>query len=191
MKTLKHSLSVLIIIPALICLSVWSQANAQSAKYLPVTTYDPKRDAAADIQDAIKEAQRTKKRILLEVGGQWCSWCHTLDGFFETHRELTAFRDQNFVTVKINFSEENENKEVLSHYGSIPSYPYIFVLESDGKLLLAKNTSDLESGKSYDLDRLTAFLVDWAPAATRKPSRGLGFSIEPRNHELLRLTRSA
>jgi thioredoxin-related protein len=161
MKTLKHSLSLLIIVPAIMCLSVWSQAHAQSAKYIPVTQYDPKRDAAADIQDAIKEAQRTHTRILLEVGGQWCSWCHTLDTFFETHRELTEFRDQNFVTVKINFSEENENKEVLARYGSIPSYPYIFVLESDGKLLLAKDTSDLENGKSYDLEKLTVFLKQW------------------------------
>jgi hypothetical protein len=35
------------------------------------------------------------------------------------------------------------------------------VLESDGKLLLAKDTSDLESGKSYDLERLNAFLKNW------------------------------
>jgi thioredoxin-related protein len=149
------------LVPAFLFVALWTHANPQSAKYVPVAAYDPKRDAAADIQDAIKEAQRTKKRILLEVGGQWCSWCHTLDKFFDTHSELTEFRDKNFVTVKINFSEENENKEVLARYGAIPSYPYIFVLESDGKLLLAKDTSDLESGKSYDLEKLTAFLKQW------------------------------
>jgi hypothetical protein len=63
-----------------------------------------------------------------------------------------------------NFNEENENKEVLSRYGDIPGYPHIFVLDSGGKLLLSKNTSALESGKSYDLQRLTAFLKEWAPA---------------------------
>lgn len=152
------------LILALLFVAVWFQANAQSGPYVPVTKYDPKRDAAADIQAAIKEAQRTRKRILLEVGGQWCSWCHTLDKFFDTHPELTEFRDKNFVTVKINFSEDNENKEVLARYGTIPSYPYIFVLESDGKLLLAKDTSDLESGKSYDLEKLTTFLKNWVPA---------------------------
>lgn len=162
MKKLKHPSSVLlIIIPAVMLFTVSFHASAQAAKYVPVSKYDSKRDAAADIQDAIKEAQRTKKRILLEVGGLWCSWCHTLDKFFDTHYELTEFRDRNFVTLKINFSEENENKEVLARYGSIPSYPYIFVLESDGKLLLAKDTSDLESGKSYDLEKLTMFLKYW------------------------------
>lgn len=162
MQTTRHSLFIFVLAPVLLFAAGWTQAGAQSAKYVPVTKYDPKRDAAADIQQAIKEAQRSHKRILLEVGGQWCSWCHTLDNYFDTHRELTAFRDHHFVTVKINFSEENENREVLARYGEIPSYPYIFVLESDGKLLFAKNTGDLESGKSYDLEKLTAFLKQWA-----------------------------
>ncbi len=135
------------------------------SKYIPVTKYDPKRDAAQDIQDAVKEAQRAHKRILLEVGGEWCSWCHTLDRFFETHAELIQLRDKNFVTVKINFSEENPNKDVLSRYEAIPGYPHIFVLDSDGKLLWSENTSILEREKSYDLERLTVFLTNWAPAS--------------------------
>src|SRR5258708_3594472 len=78
---------------------------AAQSKYVPVSAYDPKRDAGRDSQEAIAEAQRTHKRILLEVGGNWCSWCHTLDGFFDSHKELLALRERNFVTVKINFSE--------------------------------------------------------------------------------------
>ncbi|MDX6288536.1 MAG: hypothetical protein QOH42_335 [Blastocatellia bacterium] len=132
------------------------------SKYQPVAKYDPKRNAAQDIDDAIKEAQRAHKRILLEVGGDWCSWCHTLDNFFEAHPELVQLRDRNFVTVKINFSEDNENKEALSRYGPIESYPHLLVLDADGKLLLSKETGALESGKSYNLEKLTAFLKEWA-----------------------------
>ena len=128
-----------------------------------MTKYDAKRDAAADIQSAVKEAQRNKKRVLLEVGGEWCSWCHTLDKFFETHPDLLALREQNFITVKINFSEENENKEVLSRYAAIESYPHILILDSDGTFLHSQDTGVLESGKSYDLARLTEFLTKWAP----------------------------
>ena len=36
-----------------------------------VDDYDPARDASADLQAAIDNAGKTKKRILLEVGGQW------------------------------------------------------------------------------------------------------------------------
>ena len=167
MRPFKYSLPAVLIVAAvaqLIFLAGVRQTPGQS-KYIPVNSYDPKRDAAQDIQDAIKEAQRAHKRILLEVGGEWCSWCHTLDRFFGAHLELIQLRDRNFVTVKINFSEENTNKDVLSRYEAIPGYPHIFVLDSDGKLLWSQNTSILERDKSYDLERLTVFLTNWAPAS--------------------------
>ncbi len=76
---------------------------------------------------------------------------------------MRLLRDRNFVTIKINHSEENENKEVLARYGVIESYPHLFVLDRDGKLLLSKDTGAFESGKSYDLKKLTAFLREWSP----------------------------
>jgi hypothetical protein len=74
-----------------------TQAPEQS-KYIPVAKYDPKRDAAQDIQEAIKEGPACSQTILLEVGGEWCSWYLTLDRFFEAHAELIQLRDKNFVT---------------------------------------------------------------------------------------------
>jgi thioredoxin-related protein len=167
MRPFKYFLTAVLILTAVSCLLFSTSAShaLSQSKYIPVTKYDPKRNAAEDIQDAVKEAQRAHKRILLEVGGEWCGWCHTLDRFFEAHAELIQLRDKNFVTVKINFSEENTNKDALSRYEAIPGYPHIFVLDSDGKLLWSQNTSILERDKSYDLERLTVFLTNWAPAS--------------------------
>jgi thiol:disulfide interchange protein len=144
----------------------FSRTTLAQSKYVPVTKYDPLRNADQDIRDAIVEAKRSSRRILLEVGGEWCSWCHILDNYFDAHPDLVALRDKNYVTLKINFSEENPNTEVLSRYGPISSYPFIFVLESDGKLLHSQETGVLESGKSYDLERFTTFLTTWAPKQT-------------------------
>lgn len=137
-----------------------SSAQGQAA----ATKYDPKRDPEKDIQDAVAEAQRTGKRILLEVGGEWCSWCHIMDRYFEQNPKLLEFREQHFVMIKINFSPENENKRLLLRYPKIQGYPHIFVLETDGKLLHSQDTSPLESGKSYDLEKFFSFLKRWAPA---------------------------
>jgi thiol:disulfide interchange protein len=150
------------IVAAIACAFLSQTAVAQSS-YTPVTKYDPKRDAARDIDDAVAEAKRTNRRILLEVGGEWCSWCHTLDEYFDKHADLTALRDKNFITVKINFSDENPNKEVLSRYGEINGYPHIFVLASDGKLLHSQDTAVFEEGRGYVLERLLTFLTYWAP----------------------------
>ena len=151
---------------ALICglIVLVSQTAVAQSSYSPVTKYDPKRDAGRDINDAVAEAKRTNLRILLEVGGEWCSWCHILDEYFDKHRDLTALRDKNFVTVKIDFSDENPNKEVLSRYGPINGYPHIFVLDSDGKFLHSQGTAVFEEGRGYVLERLTTFLTHWSPA---------------------------
>ena len=50
--------------------------------------YDESRDPAKDLQDAIAEATRTNKRILLEVGGDWCVYCNIMDTTFDSHPQL-------------------------------------------------------------------------------------------------------
>ena len=128
--------------------------------------YDPARDAAMDIDRAIEEAERTGKRILLEVGGNWCIWCHEMERFLEVNKDLLSLRDRNYITVKINYSPENKNEGVLSRYPEISGYPHIFVLEKDGTLIHSQDTAELEDGQtSYDPGKFTAFLKRWAPVA--------------------------
>ena len=132
----------------------------------PPLKFEPGRDAAKDLERAIAEATGTGRRIMLDVGGEWCRWCHILDGFIEEHPELTAAISRDYVWLKINMSPENENAAFLSKYPDIPGYPHLFVLEKDGTLLHSQDTVELEEGKSYNLDRLRAFLARWkSPAA--------------------------
>ena len=124
--------------------------------------FDPNRDAAKDIQDAIAKARKDKKRILIDVGGEWCPWCHKLEEFFEANKDAAQLRDKNFVLVKVNYSSENKNEAVLSKYPKIPGYPHLFVLDSDGKLLKSQGTGELETGDHHDHDKVMAFLKKWA-----------------------------
>ena len=127
-------------------------------------SFDPLRDPARDLETAKVEAQRGGKRILLDVGGEWCNWCHILDKLVEGDGEIRSLRDANFVWMKVNYSEENENKAFLSKYPEIKGYPHLFVLAADGKLLHSQFTGDLEKGKGYDRGKVVAFLKEWAPA---------------------------
>ena len=168
MDKLRASFKIALVILILLLTSVSALAQTKrkphvQPKYVPVTEYDPKRDADQDVRNAIREARRAHKHILLEVGGQWCSWCHTLDRFFQANPELLKLRDKNFVTLKINFSEENKNNAVLARYPPIGGYPHFFFLDSQGKLLITQPTDGLESGKSYDAERFTVLLTNWGP----------------------------
>jgi thioredoxin-related protein len=126
--------------------------------------FDPTRDAAKDLETAMVEAQRGGKRIILDVGGEWCKWCHILDEFVEGDGEIRSFRDGNFVWMKVNYSDENKNVAFLSKYPVIEGYPHLYVLEATGELLHSQFTGDLEKGETYDREKFFAFLKKWAPA---------------------------
>jgi thiol:disulfide interchange protein len=157
----------MIVVGALLGMVVHAQSTAAPA---PIATtqatepkFDPARDADKDIKDAVAEAKRTHRRVILDVGGEWCGWCHALDKYFAAHADLKAFREKSYVWLKVNYSTENKNEKVLSRYPKIKGYPHLFVLGDDGALLHSQDTSLLEEGSSYNLDKMKAFLTKWAP----------------------------
>ncbi|AOA73921.1 thioredoxin family protein [Stenotrophomonas rhizophila] len=129
--------------------------------------FDPARDPVADLATAKVEAQRGGKRIVLDVGGEWCSWCHLLDAFIEGDAEIRSFRDANYVWMKVNYSEDNENAAFLSQFPQIKGYPHLFVLDAQGTLLHSQFTGELEADKGqpkgYNRERFFAFMKEWAP----------------------------
>lgn len=131
------------------------------------TRFDPARDPAADLAVAQAEARRSGKRIVLDVGGEWCSWCHLLDAFIEGDAEVRTRVDASYVWMKVNYSEDNENTAFLSQFPAIKGYPHLFVLDADGKLLHSQFTGELEADKGqpkgYNRERFLAFVQAWAP----------------------------
>ena len=123
--------------------------------------FDPARDAAKDIKNAVVQAMKENKNILLDVGGEWCIWCHRIDEFILADKEIDSTLHANFVIVKVNYSKENKNESVLSKYPKVAGYPHFFVLGKDGKLLLSKNTGELEAEKSYSREKLLSFFREW------------------------------
>ena len=123
--------------------------------------FDEKRNPFKDLKTAIADAKKSNKRIILDVGGEWCIWCRRLDGFLEEHTELFKYMHNNFVVVKVNYSEKNKNEKFLSQYPKILGYPHLFVLEKNGKFLYSKNTGELEEEKSYNEEKIMMFLKEW------------------------------
>jgi thioredoxin-related protein len=132
-----------------------------------IEKFDPARNPARDLDSAIVLAHVSGKRILLDVGGEWCKWCHFLDTFFEQNADVSTFLHNNFIVVKVNYSKENKNEEFLSKYPKVGGYPHFFILESNGKFLHSQNTGDLENGSKdnpgHDHDKVFTFLKEWAP----------------------------
>ncbi|AFH47948.1 Thiol-disulfide isomerase/thioredoxin domain protein [Ignavibacterium album JCM 16511] len=147
---------IILIIFYVFSLSLFAQ------QYEAVKKFDPTRSPEKDLKIAVEYAQKTNKRILLDVGGEWCIWCHRMDEFIESHKEIKEFLEKHFVVVKVNYSKENKNEKFLSNYPQIPGYPHIFVLDKDGKFLHSQDTGVLEKDKDYDEIKFMEFLQKWA-----------------------------
>ncbi len=125
--------------------------------------FDPKRDPALNLAAALETAARTSKRVILDVGGEWCGWCVYMDKFFFQNPALAKLRDDNFVWVKVNFSDENENRAFLAQYPVPTGYPHLYILDGSGKLIQSQDTSYLEAGNGYNIKKFRAFLKRWSP----------------------------
>lgn len=136
-------------------------AAAAPANTLP-TKFDPARNAERDLAAALALAKAQGKRVMVDVGGQWCPWCHILDRFIAANADVKGLLDTNYVWLKINYSPDNKNETFLVRWPKVKGYPHLFVLDADGKLIHSQDTGDLEAGKDYDKPKMLAFLTQYA-----------------------------
>lgn len=143
--------------------SQWETLKARMAAdglYL-VSEYDETRDPEADLAAAFQRAAAENKRVLLEVGGDWCTWCRVLDVYMIQYSDVRAAFRSSFVMVKINYSTNKPNTAFLSRYPKIKEYPHFFVLGADGALLESKKVASLQGGTSFSPKRMLAFARKW------------------------------
>lgn len=156
---MKYSLIILVFFFTTI-LFPQSEKGTESKNY--TEKFDPNRDPSKDLKTTLSIAQKTNKRIILDVGGEWCIWCHRLDKFFEDNSDINKFLRENFIVLKVNYSPENKNEKFLSQFPKVAGYPHLFVLNKNGKLLHSQNSGDLEKGKGHDREKVMEFLQKWA-----------------------------
>ena len=130
---------------------------------LPVFSreYDAKRSPIDDGVKALKIAKQTHRKVLIEVGGDWCAWCHRLDKFINAHPQLKKDFFNTFVLVKVNVSEENDNKEFLKVFPPANGYPHMYVTDENGKILESKDTADFLENKRYSVKKFYEFIHQW------------------------------
>ena len=143
---------------------------AWSSEGLPAK-FEPGRDAAADVALALSLANAQGKRVLVDVGGEWCPWCHVLDRFFARHADVRALRDDNYVWLKVNYSPQDKNERLLSRWPKVMGYPHLFVLDSSGSALRSQSSAELEAGSDYDKEKVLSFLARYAPGASAQRPR--------------------
>ncbi len=139
-------------------------ASTQSHKPKRPPIYNEKADAKADIAAALKLAQREHKHVLLKFGGNWCSWCYKLHDTFTHDAAVAEALKRGFVLVLVDIPT---NQDLLKKYApdeKQPGFPYLVVLNADGKVLRDQQTDVLEEGPKHNPAKVKAFLVKWSPS---------------------------
>ena len=130
--------------------------------------YDPVRDAFQDGRDAVRLAKATGRHVLIEVGGDWCTWCHALDRFLDSNPDIKARLHETFVLLKVNVSDANDNADFLKAFPRVLGYPHMYVADTDGGILLSKDTADFLTDGRYSRQRFAEFLEQWKPTRAKK-----------------------
>jgi thiol:disulfide interchange protein len=138
-------------------LAALAVAPAWSFHTLP-EKFEPARDAVADVQQAIALAQAQRKMVLVDVGGEWCSWCHVFDRFVARSPEVQKAMQERYILLKVNYSPQNRNEAVLSRWPRAKGYPHFYVLDATGSVVASQASAELEAAHDYDEAKVLAFL---------------------------------
>lgn len=126
--------------------------------------YDVERDLGRDAQAAFALARSSQRRVLIEVGGDWCHWCHVLERVLQREPALAAQLHQAFVVLKVAVDEDHDGAAALSRFPAADGYPYLYVVDSHGALLHAQDATGFVEAGDYSAPRIGAFVSQWSVA---------------------------
>jgi thioredoxin 1 len=143
--------------------------SAQGKKPLAKPTekrdiYPANVDAKAEIAEAVANAAKTHRRVILVFGGNWCYDCHVLDAAFHSP-EIEPTLNKNFVVVHVNVGEFDKNLDIADKY-EVPlkrGVPASAVLEGDGKVLFSQKHGEFEAARAMATEDVLVFLNKWKP----------------------------
>jgi thioredoxin-related protein len=154
----------------LILLSVIVINSANSSAQEKKELYDITLDPFKQIEDAKIIATKENKNILVQAGGNWCSWCRLFHKFATENKKIDSTLKANYVFVLANYSKENKNENFFKSYNNPGrlGYPVFLVLKYKGELLHVQDSGYLEEGKGYSEEKVSRFLLLWNTNSTKR-----------------------
>jgi thioredoxin-related protein len=124
--------------------------------------YNPKANPHKDLSIAMQKAEKSGKKILMMVGGNWCKWCGTLDNFLEDQEKISKDFYSSFEVVRVYYGAgmNEQAKTLLKQFPPIAGTPHFYILNHDAKLLKSISTSYLERGYGYNKTKIKKFIKE-------------------------------
>ena len=157
-----------------IVLAIPAVVNAQETKEPAkkpsrAAIYDTKADAKEQVKSATALAHRDARRVLVMFGFNGCGWCHKLHSLFASDQAIRDLLADEYVVAMVDIESPSADvllgdaKAALSadELKKGVGFPFLAVLDGDGKVVTAQRTDPLEAGGGHDPARVKAFLEKW------------------------------
>jgi len=124
----------------------------------------PVPDAQTRLADALAQAKRENKRVLVEESGAGCGWCRVLARYLERHRSLIE-KDYVWIVLDRRFAHgEAVMRKLRAISGGIP---WMAILDSEGKPLITSDGPQRSLGYPGDIKDRPHFAKMWRSTAQR------------------------
>ncbi|WP_184114182.1 thioredoxin family protein [Sphingomonas abaci] len=121
--------------------------------------------AKAAVAEARARALKSRKRLLIDLGGNWCLDCRLLAGVMELPR-MRPFVAKHFEVVTVDVGRFDQNLDIPAHYGikdRLKGVPAVLIVDPrTDKLLNAGRETALADARSLTPQALADWLAGWA-----------------------------
>ena len=167
-KRSSHRLPVRLLRTALLALALSFSAQPLAARAADAPkssppVYDESLDAEKQIAEAVEQAKKENKNILLQFGANWCGWCHKLHKLFDTDKSISSKLRSDYIVVMVDVNKGHNSATAAKYKAGQQGIPCIVILNSQGGHLTTKETGELEEGDHHSPQKVLAFLNQWAP----------------------------
>ena len=104
--------------------------------------FDPQRNPFDDMRNALEQARRERKNVLLDIGGDWCIWCQKLKQEVFSTPEFEAWAAKNVVLLELDYPQSTPQPEAVKKQNAglakkynIEGYPTVLFVDAAGKVL--------------------------------------------------------
>lgn len=141
--------------------------SLSSLSDLPVVERAPFMETAnadAAVDAAFARAKKSGKRVLIDLGGNWCGDCVVLANIMRL-KEMQPFLAAHFEMVSVDVGRFDKNLQIPARFGitkRLEGVPAVIIAEPDGKFVNPGRITALADARHMTPQAIADWLAQWA-----------------------------
>lgn len=131
---------------------------------VPDRPYDESANADTAVAEAFSRARSQHKRVLIDLGGNWCGDCRVLAGIMELP-EMRRFLAAHYVIAAVDVGRFNRNLQIPARFGitqRLEGVPSVLIADPDGMLINRGHIAALADARHMTPQAIADWLAQWA-----------------------------